>query len=318
MLEMHMSSNRAILLTSLAMLLIGTATPAAAGKYRWPRSTNAAPTIGGAPATSVQANTAYSFTPVARDAERNTLRFSIENKPVWATFSSSTGRLSGTPTSVQAGVYPNIGIRVSDGYLTSSLPVFNISVTSAATSTNTAPVISGTPPTTVRAGSPYSFTPKASDADGNGLAFSVANKPLWAVFSTTTGSLTGTPSSAQVGSYAGISISVSDGGATSALPAFSIMVNSPVTGGTTGSAALSWAVPSQNTDGSSLTNLAGFKVYHGTSASSLNDVVQIEGPASTSYTYPQLEAGTHYFAVSAYTSGGVESIPSALASKTIP
>lgn len=259
----------------------------------------------------------YSFTPTASDAQNNTLRFSISNKPVWATFNASTGRLSGSPTATQAGTYPNIGIRVSDGYLTSSLPAFGITVKAApsATPANTAPAISGTPPTTVVAGSAYSFVPRASDAEGNALAFSIANKPAWAIFATATGALTGTPTALQAGSYANVVISASDGVASSSLPAFGITVSAPVA--VVGSATLAWSAPTQNTDGTMLTDLSGYKVYHGTSAGALNDVVQVSGPGATSYTYTQLAAGTHYFAVSAFTSNGVESALSTVGSKTI-
>ena len=61
-------------------------------------SSNRAPTISGAPATSVTAGQAYSFRPTAADADNDTLGFSIQNRPTWATFSSVTGQLSGTPS----------------------------------------------------------------------------------------------------------------------------------------------------------------------------------------------------------------------------
>jgi hypothetical protein len=317
--ETTMQLKRAILFTALTAVLASTAIPASAARWRWPRSstTNTAPTISGTPANSVQATTAYTFTPAASDAQRSTLTFSIVNKPAWASFSSSSGRLSGTPSSTQAGSYSSITIRVSDGYLTSSLPAFGINVTAApsATTSNSAPVISGTPSTSVAAGSTYLFRPSASDVDGNMLAFSVSNKPVWAAFSTATGSLTGSPTSTQAGTYSGVAISVSDGTTSASLPVFGITVTTPAT--VTGSATLSWSAPSQNTDGSSLTNLAGFKVYHGTSASSMNDVVQLQGASLNGYTFSQLGSGTHYFAVSAYTSTGVESALSAVGSKSI-
>jgi Putative Ig domain len=313
-----MKTKRSILLTTLAAVLTTGMVPAEAGRWRKPRTTNTAPVISGTPSTAVQVATSYAFIPVASDAQNSSLTFSIANKPAWASFSSRSGRLSGTPSSTQAGTYSNVIIRVSDGWLSSSLPAFSITVTAApiTTPTNSAPVISGTPATSVQVGSAYSFTPRATDADGNMLAFSVSNKPSWAAFSTATGGLTGTPTSAQAGSYAGIAISVSDGKATASLPVFGVTVNPPTLA--TGNATLAWTAPSQNTDGSALTNLAGFKVYHGTSATALNDVVQIEGAASTGYTYPLLTAGTHYFAVSAYTSGGLESALSAVGSKSVP
>lgn len=73
--------------------------------------------------------------------------------------------------------------------------------------TNNAPVISGSPTTYQKTGS-YSFTPSATDADSDSLTYSIANKPGWATFSTSTGALTGT---ATAGIYEGITINVSDG-----------------------------------------------------------------------------------------------------------
>jgi hypothetical protein len=165
------------------------------------------------------------------------------------------------------------------------------------------------------AGNAYSFTPTANDADGDTLAFSITGKPSWATFSTATGKLSGTPATSDAGSYLNIVISVSDGKASKSLGAFAITVTQPTPSGT---ANLSWTAPTQNTDGSALTDLAGYRVYHGTSASALNDIYQVANPATTTYSFTQLASGTHYFAVAAYNSAGVESAMSAVGSKAIP
>src|SRR5262245_31963313 len=78
-----------------------------------PTQTNRAPTISGSPARTATVRTAYSFRPTASDPDGNTLGFSIQNRPSWATFSTATGQLSGTPTA--AGAHANIVISVSDG-----------------------------------------------------------------------------------------------------------------------------------------------------------------------------------------------------------
>src|SRR6476659_4951985 len=59
--------------------------------------------------------------------------------------------------------------------------------TSTATSTNHAPTLSGTPGTSAKVGFAYSYQPVASDADGDRLTFSIANKPSWATFDANTG-----------------------------------------------------------------------------------------------------------------------------------
>ena len=62
---------------------------------------NTPPTISGTPATSVIAGQAYSFAPTASDPDGQTLAFGIANKPSWASFNVSTGRLSGTPAAAK-------------------------------------------------------------------------------------------------------------------------------------------------------------------------------------------------------------------------
>ena len=61
---------------------------------------------------------------------------------------------------------------------------------------NSAPQISGTAKGHVNAGEYYSFTPTASDPDGDVLTFSVVGLPSWAGFNTTTGQLSGNVSQA--------------------------------------------------------------------------------------------------------------------------
>lgn len=269
---------------------------------------NAAPKISGSPSTTAMVGQAYSFQPTASDANGDTLGFSIANKPSWASFSTTTGRLSGTPAA--AGTHSNIVITVSDGKVSASLAAFSIAVSAPA---NRAPTISGAPQTQVNAGSAYSFRPTATDADGDALTFSIANRPVWASFNASTGQLSGTPTATQAGSYSNITISVSDGKTSTSLAPFAITVNQAVTT----SATLSWTAPTQNTDGSSLTNLAGFRIYYGTSATALTQSVQIANPSVSTYIVEGLSPTTYYFAVRAYTSSGTESANSSIASKVV-
>jgi len=277
-------------------------------------SYNRTPTISGTPATTVYAGSAYSFKPTASDRDGNSLGFSIKNRPSWASFSTSSGLLSGTPSSSNVGTFSNIVISVSDGRTTASLPAFSITVRSSSSSGNAPPKISGSPSTSVTSGSSYSFTPTASDPEGKTLTFSIQNRPSWASFSTSNGRLSGTPSSSQTGTYSNIVISVSDGTNKVSLPAFAITVKSVAS---TGSATLSWTPPTRNTDGSTLTNLAGYKIYYGTSSGAMNKTVQISNAGMSSYVIENLTPATYYFAVKAYTSSGAESQLSNTASKTI-
>jgi large repetitive protein len=269
---------------------------------------NRAPTVAGTPASSVVAGQSYSFTPSASDADGDPLTFSIQNRPAWAAFSSSTGRLSGTPTSTHVGSYGNIVISVSDGVASASLAPFSVEVTAAP---NRAPTISGQPATTVTAGQLYSFTPAASDPDGDVLTFSIQNRPAWATFSPTTGRLSGTPTTA--GTHTNILIVVSDGKVSASLPAFTISVEQPATRSVT----LSWQAPTLNEDGTPLTDLNGYVVHYGQSAGQYSETLSLPSAALTSVTIEDLVPATWYFAVKAVNSAGTQSSFSNEAWKTI-
>jgi hypothetical protein len=239
------------------------------------------------------------------------LTFSITNRPAWATFTASTGRLQGTPTAANVGTFGNIVIGVSDGKASAQLAAFAITVSATP---NAAPTISGAPATSVIQSTAYAFQPTAADANGDPLTFSIVNKPAWATFTTSTGRLQGTPGAANVGTTSGIVITVTDGKASTSLPAFNIAVQAI----TNGSATLSWQPPTQNTDGSPLTNLAGFKVYWGTSQGTYPNAVTLNNPGLATYVVENLAPGTYFFVMTAVSATGTESAQSSTASKTIP
>lgn len=90
-------------------------------------SDSSAPTISGKPATQATVGSAYTATPQANGS--GALAFTIQNKPAWAQFNTTTGQLTGTPTA--AGTFANIVISVSDGKASASLPAFSINVAAA-------------------------------------------------------------------------------------------------------------------------------------------------------------------------------------------
>jgi hypothetical protein len=182
-----------------------------------------------------------------------------------------------------------------------------------ATNANRAPTISGTPRTAVMHGTQYSFRPTANDPDADALTFSIINQPAWATFSTTTGLLQGTPGPGDVGASAGIVITVSDGELRTALAVFGIAVQAVATGSVT----LSWLPPTENTDGSPLLDLAGYRIHWGFSQSDYPNSVTIDNPGLTSYVVENLLPGTYFFSATALNRSGVESIFAAPATKTV-
>ena len=127
--------------------------------------------------------------------------------------------------------------------------------------------------------------------------------------------MSGTPGNTQVASCSNIVISVSDGQTSQSLAPFSITVTAGPS--STGSASLSWTAPISNTDGSPVTNLAGYEIDYGTSSGALPQTGTISDPAATAYTVQGLASDTCYFAVSAFTSGGGASAVSSVVSKTV-
>jgi hypothetical protein len=164
-------------------------------------------------------------------------------------------------------------------------------------------------------GQAFTFQPAAADADGDTLTFTATNVPSWATFSATTGSITGTPTAAQVGSYANIGVTVSDGRANASIGPFTITVSDVANG--SGSATLSWTPPTSNSDGSSLGNLSGYQVRYGTSAGNLAQSVTLTNPSLNRYVVENLGSGTWYFAVVAVNATGATSTLSNTATKTI-
>lgn len=82
-------------------------------------------------------------------------------------------------------------------------------------------------------------------------------------------------------------------------------------------ALLTWTPPTQNTDNTPLTNLAGYRVHWGASATALTQSATVAGAGVTTYTVTNLTAGTWFFGVRAYTTQGAESALSNIASKVV-
>lgn len=94
-------------------------------------SQNQSPAIAGSPPLSILQGDVFGFSPVASDADGDTLTFWIGNKPAWASFQTTTGVLYGVPASEDLGLYTGIQIWVTDGQAWAALPAFDIDVLSA-------------------------------------------------------------------------------------------------------------------------------------------------------------------------------------------
>lgn len=75
-----------------------------------------------------------------------------------------------------------------------------------------------------------------------------------------------------------------------------------------GEAFLSWQAPTKNVNGTPLTDLAGYRIYRGSSPGSYSSIpFATVGKGSTSTRLTNLPSGTHYFVVTAFDTSGNES-----------
>jgi len=183
----------------------------------------------------------------------------------------------------------------------------------ASISSNSPPSIFGTPDAATLIGDVYSFTPDANDADGDPMTFSIKNLPSWASFNASTGRISGQPTLGDIGMYEGILIKVSDGEASDSTMAFSIHVVQSADG----SMILNWAPPAENTDGSTLTDLAGYYLYYSTTKGYYPNRILISNPSVSTYLVENLLPSTYYVVATAYNSAGIESNYSSVSVKTI-
>lgn len=75
--------------------------------------------------------------------------------------------------------------------------------------------------------------------------------------------------------------------------------------------------PTTNSDGSPLTNLAGYRIQYGRAADALDESVYIADPAQLTWTSPQLAPGAWFFAARSVNTQGLEGGLSPIATKTL-
>ena len=163
-----------------------------------------------------------------------------------------------------------------------------------------------------RVGVEFEFLPAVTNMKGT-PTFSAENLPTWASLDPATGRVIGTPKTADVGQYESIIIAVADGAQRVATQPFNITV----VGSGSGVAMLEWRVPLSKMDGSTLDDLAGYRISYGRDAEALDHSILINSPTQTSYEFSTLDGGVWYFAVIAVNASGLEGPPTIPVRKTI-
>jgi hypothetical protein len=95
------------------------------------------------------------------------------------------------------------------------------------------------------------------------------------------------------------------------------VTSTPTAGSSNGAATLTWVAPTEDTNGQSVSDLAGYYIYYGTDESDLSQIVSVAGADTTTYVVDGLGSGTYYFAVRAYNTMGMNSAQSDIVSVTI-
>jgi hypothetical protein len=80
---------------------------------------------------------------------------------------------------------------------------------------------------------------------------------------------------------------------------------------------INWQPPTENVDGSALTNLAGYNIHYGTKSGSYTQTVSVSNPGLATYVVSSLTPGTYYFTVAAVNASGTESPLSSEVSTTV-
>jgi hypothetical protein len=84
-----------------------------------------------------------------------------------------------------------------------------------------------------------------------------------------------------------------------------------------GSVTLSWTPPTENEDGTALTDLDGYRIYWGTTAGLYPNSVTIDNESVSTYVIDNLSPGTYEFVATSFNTSGVESAYSSPATKVV-
>jgi lysophospholipase L1-like esterase len=168
---------------------------------------NVAPVVTSPGNQSGTVGVAVSLSIVASDANSDPLAYSASGLPAGLSINSSTGRISGTPTTAGTS---NVAVTAGDGRGGTGTASFTWTVSSAPLPppVNTAPVVSDPGMQSGTVGVAATLSIEASDANGDPLAYSASGLPAGLTINASTGRISGTPTAAGTSN---VTVSVSDG-----------------------------------------------------------------------------------------------------------
>jgi hypothetical protein len=74
-----------------------------------------------------------------------------------------------------------------------------------------------------------------------------------------------------------------------------------------GGVTLNWTPPTENADGTPITNLTGYDIYYGTASGDYSQTVSVSNAGIATYVVDNLTPGTYYFSVTAVNADGAQS-----------
>ena len=162
------------------------------------------------------------FTPVTGSGGTSPLSYGVSpSLPAGLSINSSTGAISGTPTAASGAA--NYTVTVTDANNATATAIFSLTVNGVVTATQAIP---STGLTVNHAAT--SFTPVTGSGGTGSLTYGVSpTLPAGLSFNTTTGAVTGTPTS--VSSATSYTVTVTDTNNATATASFSLAVNGAVT-----------------------------------------------------------------------------------------
>jgi IgGFc binding protein/Putative Ig domain/PKD domain len=180
-----------------------------------PGTANRAPVFYSPPPVTATVGTAYTYRPDVRDPDGDAVGVTLSG-PAGAGYAG--GQVVWTPAPDQVGPY-TLTLTASDGTATAQ-QTFTVTVAPAVG--NHAPVITSTPLTAVRTGTPYQYQVRAQDEEGDVLAYAVSSATLTGLQVDASGLLTWpAPANPTSGS---VTVTVSDGKGGTATQAYPLDV----------------------------------------------------------------------------------------------
>ncbi|MEM6469374.1 MAG: choice-of-anchor C family protein [Planctomycetota bacterium] len=166
---------------------------------------NRDPVITSVPVAVAVLDHAYQYDPVARDADRDPLVWSLDQAPRGMSIDPQTGSIRWRPDDQQLGVF-RVAVTVTDPFLGASTQTFELHVGC----NNLPPAILSVPPTSALTDRVYLYAPRGEDSEGDTLAWSLGDAPAGMSIDAVSGVIRWTPTTDQIGGH-DVLVEVSDG-----------------------------------------------------------------------------------------------------------